>query len=183
MPNSMISSVLSGLAGGVLASIISVVYAHRIDRKREMQARRAASFSLIGALEAFVISCAEYIDVANEELDTVRRTLDARNLKARPPKFAIPTDLDFKPIDASIASRILILPFQIKRSNEIAYETFTHGDAVDATEVSIEQFGKQGLTAWDIAVNLRVAAGFSASQYHEDWGLLNTLRTAAKPNS
>ena len=183
MPTDWMSSVLSGLAGGVLASGLSVAYAHYVERKRDRQARTANSFALISALEAFVINCAEYIESAGEALSNAYRTSDTRALgKLTPPGFAIPPDVDFKTIDTGIASNVLILPFLIKRSNDIARTTFMNISLVEATEDSVQQFGIRGLAAWKLAVCLRNKAKLPKPQYDDDWRFLEILRHASKGN-
>src|SRR5690554_1674886 len=92
-------SVLSGLAGGVLASGITIVYSSFSERKRERQARTANSFSLISALEAYAINCEAYIGDADDALDRTINTGDRTSLsRLRTPKFEIPPSVDFRPI-------------------------------------------------------------------------------------
>tara|TARA_R100000963_G_C4638811_1_gene102564 strand:+ start:1233 stop:1817 length:585 start_codon:yes stop_codon:yes gene_type:complete len=177
-----LNSILSGLAGGVLASIVTIIYAHRLEKKRERQARTANSLSLISALEAFAINCSDYVETVIEEIHTYFHTNDSSRLSKLPtPIFTVPSNVDFRPIDTGLASKVLTLPFLIDRSNQMAYNAFVYGTLVDATEESMKQFGIRGLAAWELASSLRSKAGLPKPQFDEDWNFLEVLRKAASP--
>lgn|SRR5690606_21227668 len=177
-----VDAVLSGLAGGVLASMITVLYSHQIEKKKESQALTANSLSLISALEAYTISCARYIEAAEDEMENFLRTNDSSGLtKLTAPTFTVPPNVDFRHIDAKIASQALILPFLIKRSSDIAYAAFCYGSMLEAIEESIKQCGTRGLAAWELASSLRQKAGLPVPEFDDDWGFLDDLQKAAAP--
>jgi hypothetical protein len=177
-----VDAVLSGLTGGVLASMITVLYSHHIEKRKESQALTANSLSLISALEAYTISCAGYIEAADNEVENFLRTNDSIGLsKLTSPTFTVPPNVDFRHIDAKIASQALVLPFLVKRSSDIAYAAFYYGSMLKAIEESTKQCGIRGLAAWELASSLRQKAGLPAPEFDSDWGFLDDLRKAAAP--
>ncbi|NYT67997.1 hypothetical protein [Pusillimonas noertemannii] len=177
-----VSSILSGLAGGVLASGLTILYSYRLDKRKEHQAKTAHSFSLISALEAYAINCAGYIESAGEDIAEAYHTQDTNTLsKVRTPKFEIPANADFRTINAALASRVLTLPHLIRRSEEISFSIFVYNDAIEATYSSIKQCGIRGLSAWQLATELRCDARLPAPEFDTDWTFLAVLEKAANP--
>lgn len=177
-----LDSILSGITGAVLASAFTILYSARVDQRKELQSKKAHSFSLISALEAYTINCADYIDTAHEQLSHTYHSQDTGALsKLTTPKFEVPNNVDFKPIDSNVASRVLTLPFLVRRSEEIALSAFIVNDIIDAIETSIRQCGIRGLTAWKLAEELRQGAGIQPPEFDPDWDFLNTLQKAAEP--
>ncbi|MCD9473083.1 hypothetical protein [Photobacterium phosphoreum] len=177
-----VDAVLSGLTGGVLASMITVLYSHHVEKKKESQALTANSLSLISALEAYTISCAEYIEAADDETENFFRTNDSSGLsKLTSPTFTVPPNVDFRHIDAKIASQALVLPFLVKRSSAIAYAAFYYGSMLESIEESIKQCGIRGLAAWELASSLSLTAGLPAPEFDDDWAFLEDLQKAAAP--
>lgn len=84
--------------------------------------------------------------------------------------------MDFRTIEAKIASKILALPLLIKRSNNLTGEEFFYNSVMEATGISIQQFSKRGLAAWEMAADLRQKAKIPEPLFDKDWDFLDYLR-------
>lgn len=169
------------LASSVVASSVSVMYTHFSEKRRARKMRTAQSLSLLGALEGFALSCAEYVVLCSEKLADSERSQSYGHLSnLSPPSLKIPLNVDFGQIDTNIACEALALPFLIKRSNAELDEMSRYDPSPIVIERSVRKFAAHGLKAWELSCSVRTKAKIPQADYLKEWDFLTHLQEAVE---
>lgn len=179
---SWLNSLILALLSGAAAAGLSIWYTHRLENNRTKRARISQSLSIISTLEGLALVCAKYVSEVSDGLDRAQREHRDEHLsKIFWPKLEVPRTTDFGQIDQNIACDVLTLPFLVRQAQLKGYEEFEYNSAMDAHEVSMNEYSSLGYKALQLASELRRNSGLPDINYLEKWPFLAVLDQHDKP--
>ena len=137
---------------------------------------RYIAVRVVCILDPFVLECCDVVsdsgtwDQQGERLTTTKT-----------PELTYPEDVDWRSVKADLMYRVLTLPNELEKAersiSQVAEDVATPPDYDDIFEERHYQFAKLGLTAMDLARDLRQAYGLAQPDYSR-WDPRTTLDRA-----
>lgn len=141
---------------GVVSALLTNLLGFWRDRRKErVEVARAGGYLALRVaviLEKFVIDCAELL----EEVDLFNQTRGqaGKTHGELPLLTAYPSDVEWKTLDPKLLSRTLSFRNELSLSGMLFKFTYEMSPE-DITPTCVEQAGKFGCRAWEIATDLR----------------------------
>ncbi|MGJ3259794.1 MAG: hypothetical protein ACFE0S_09340 [Rhodospirillales bacterium] len=161
-------------------------YTHGLNLSRESQARedewkRRASYlaaRVVCVLDPFVMACC---DVVGD--NGIYDPKGVRHIQVSTPTLELPQDVDWKSISPALMYRILALPNQIEAAEKavswVGSELAFPPDYDEAYDERCYQYARLGLTAFDLAAELREMFGLPDQDYGK-WNPRSYLEGSSK---